>query len=82
MSEIWTLVWISDSAEIQTKPVQISALSDFGHLGFLGHTNRSDFSMFGFQAVSEIRTFERVPLAFKWLATGFFGFGLTFSLTE
>ena len=34
-------------------------------------------SVFGFQTVSEIRAFEHVPLASKWLATWFFGFVLT-----
>ena len=56
------------------KPVQISACSDFGHSGFLGHTKCSNFSMFRFQTVSEIWTFRRVPSGSKWLATGFFLF--------
>ena len=47
----------------------------FGSFGT--HIKRSDFGMFGFQTVSEIRALERVPLASKWLATGFFGFVLT-----
>ena len=33
--------------------------------------------LLGFQTVSEIRMFEHVPLASKWLATGFFGFAWT-----
>ena len=32
---------------------------------------------FGFQTLSEIQTLEHVPLASKWLATGFFGFVFT-----
>ena len=58
----------------EQKPVPIAARSD---LEFLGHTKWSDFSMFGFQTVSEILFFERVPLASKWHAAGFFGFVLT-----
>ena len=51
---------------------------------FVGHTKRLDFSEFGFQTVSEVRTFGRVPLASKWLATVFlYCFNTpTFSLTE
>ena len=56
----------SECLKSEHKPVRISARSDFRHLGFLGHAKRSDFSVFGF-----------VPLAFAWLATGFFGFVLT-----
>ena len=65
MSEILTFGF-QTVPKPEQKPVRISARSDFGHLGFLGsHTKRSDFSMFGFQTVSEIQTFERVPLAYK-----------------
>ena len=39
--------------------------------GFLVGANL--FRVFVFQTVSGNRTFERVPLASKWLATGFLG---------
>ena len=58
----------------------MQASSDFSAFGFQRfrifgtHTKGLDFSMFGFQTVYEILTFEHVPLASKWLATGFFGF--------
>ena len=61
----------SDSAEIRTQ-----ACSDFSAFGFWTfrifgtHTKCLDFILFGFQTVSEIRKFEHVPLASKWLATG------------
>ena len=62
-ANVWNLnVQISDSAEIRTK-----GSLDFRHLGFLGNTKHLDFSMFGFQTVSEIQTFEHVSLASKWL---------------
>ena len=51
---------LNQTTEIQTMPKPEWRISA-----------HSDFSMFGFQTVSEIQTFECVPLASKWLATGF-----------
>ena len=62
-------------SEIRTFGFQHIQISDIGIFGT--HTKGSDFSIFGFQTVSEIGTFKCLPLAFKWLATGFFGFVLT-----
>ena len=54
------------------KPAGISACSDFGIFGT--HTKRSDFRQC---LKSECwKPLEGVPLASKWLATGFFGFVL------
>ena len=75
---VWILkVWISDSAKIGTQASSdFSAFGFFRHSGFLWHTYIH--KTFGFQRVPisdsvwnpNVWT-ERLPLASKWLATGF-----------
>ena len=58
------------------KPVRISAQWDFRQSGFLGHTRNVQISACLDFRVSEIGTFEHVPLALasKWLEKVFFCF--------